>query len=284
MSIHLIFIASLIFVATCILCWLGFKGGAAFWEEYKATFKEGAQANMADLFMFVDTGRLFLFNIIGIVVAPLVIYLLSGNVVYALITLITLAILPWIIYRQLHKRRLKLFEKQLPDAFIMLSSSLQAGASLTMALEGLVKEQPAPLSQEFQLLIHQQRMGVDLETAFSNMEKRLPVQDFSIAVSAIKISREVGGNLVEVMDTLAETLRRKATMEGKIESLTAQGKLQGVVMSGLPILLALLLMKLEPVAMGMLFTTSVGWTVLSIVVVMEVLGFMAIRKITNIDV
>ena len=116
------------------------------------------------------------------------------------------------------------------------------------------------------------------------MEKRLPIPDFIIALSAIKIAREVGGNLIEVMETLANTLRRKASMEGKIDSLTSQGRLQGKVMTGLPVLLGLVLMQIEPEAMSKLFTTPVGWGTLTVIVVMETLGFMTIKRITDIDV
>ena len=111
-----------------------------------------------------------------------------------------------------------------------------------------------------------------------------PMQDFRMLTTALRINREVGGNLAETIEALADTLRRKATMEGKIASLTAQGKLQGLVMTGLPVLLGVLLNFLEPEAMRKLWTTGIGWTVLSIIVVMELLGYFMIRKITSIDV
>ena len=103
-------------------------------------------------------------------------------------------------------------------------------------------------------------------------------------VTALRINREVGGNLAETMESLGETLRRKAMMEGKIESLTAQGKLQGIVMTGLPILLGTLLNFIEPEAMSKLWTTTVGYIVLAIIIMMEVMGYLMIKKITSIDV
>ena len=112
----------------------------------------------------------------------------------------------------------------------------------------------------------------------------MPIPDLGMVISALRISREVGGNLAEVLEALADTLRRKHTMEGKIDSLTAQGKLQGVVMTGLPILLAFLLNILEPEAMEKLWTTPIGWIVLAIFIFMEGLGYFMISKITTIDV
>ena len=282
-----IFYYAFITLAAVSAALLGYVGAMAFrkfWKEFQSTFSESASTNLGDMFMFVDPQRLFVFNIVGIVIVPLIVWLLSHNLIATLTAVITMILLPWIIYRAIRKARFKKFEQQLPEALMAMASSLQAGASLQMAFESLIKEQPKPLNQEFELLIRQTRIGVDMETALSNMEKRLPIPDFIVVVSAIKISREVGGNLIEVMEKLANTLRRKAAMEGKIDSLTSQGRLQGKVMTGLPILLALVLMKIEPEAMQMLFTTPAGWGTLAVIVVMEVLGYMTIAKITSIDV
>ncbi len=271
-------------LAAGIFAWLGLRALGRFWNEYRNTFAESTTANMTDMFMVVDPQRLFVVYVSGMVVMPAIVWLVAGDWISTLAALALMAFLPWMIYRLLRQQRLKKFESQLPDAFMMISGSLQAGASLAMALEGLVKEQPAPLSQEFELLVRQLRIGVDLETGLTNMEKRLPISDFIVATSAIKIAREVGGNLIEVMETLAATLRRKAAMEGKIDSLTAQGRMQGRVMTALPILIAIVLFQLEPEAMGKLFTEPVGWAVLAVVAVMEFMGFLVIRKITSIDV
>ena len=102
--------------------------------------------------------------------------------------------------------------------------------------------------------------------------------------AALRISREIGGNLGETLDTLSDTLRRKSTMEGKIDSLTAQGRMQGLVMTALPVFLGFLLYLLEPEAMSLLFTTPAGWGTLAVIIVMETLGYIFIRKVTTIDV
>ena len=116
------------------------------------------------------------------------------------------------------------------------------------------------------------------------MEKRNPIPDFALVISALRISREVGGNLAEILNSLADTLREKQTMEGKIASLTAQGKIQGVVMTALPLLVMFGLTQIEPVAMAPLFTTWPGWLTLTVIGVMEVMGYFFIQKITAIDV
>ena len=172
----------------------------------------------------------------------------------------------------------------MPDALLMVSGAMRAGASLSIALEGLVKEQPPPISQEFELYLKEQRLGVEFEQSLRSMEARNPMPDFRMLVTALRINREVGGNLAETMETLGDTLRRKSMMEGKIESLTAQGKLQGIVMTGLPILLGCLLNFMEPEAMSKLWTTPIGWALLVVIVIMESMGYFLIKKITTIDV
>jgi tight adherence protein B len=273
-----------VFLSASLLAYGVFERGSEFMGNYKETFTESASANAADMFMFIDATRLFYINLIAIVVIPLLIWLLIGDLLTAAAVFILLAVLPGIMYARIRKRRLKKFEEQLPDGLMMLSGAMRAGASLNIALEGLVKEQPAPLGQEFELFMREQRIGTDFEKSLDNMEKRLPIPDFAMLMSALRINREIGGNLAEIIESLAETLRRKQQMEGKIESLTAQGKMQGVVMTGLPVLLGVLLYFLEPESMEKLWTTPIGYGVLAVIIFMETLGYVMIQKITSIDV
>ena len=202
----------------------------------------------------------------------------------AVVTLVLTVVLPRIFYGQMMKARLKKINSQLPETFMSLSSNLQAGMSLNGSLETISEDQPAPISQEFALLTRKIRLGVSFDNAIKEMEARLPLPDLHVALSAIRISREVGGNLVEVMENLADTLRRKATMEGKIESLTSQGKAQGYVMTGLPVLLGFVLNSIEPEAMSKLYTEPYGYATLAVIIVMLAMGFMVIRSLTTIDV
>ena len=133
-------------------------------------------------------------------------------------------------------------------------------------------------------MLREQRLGVDFDTAMKHMEERLPLQDFILVVAALRISREVGGNLAEILETLADTLRRKHQMEGKIDALTAQGRMQGLIMTLLPVFLLLVLAQMEPESMAPMFNTFAGWATLSVIAVMEVIGYFAIQKIVTIDV
>lgn len=276
-------IASIFLMMTC-LWFLFLKKATAAMENYKETFTATASSNMSDMFMSFDANQMFMINLGAIVILPIITWLVTGDIPATLGMLAVIILLPSIFYRSMRKQRLKRFEAQLPDGLVMISGAMRAGASLNIALESLVKEQPAPLSQEFELFLKEQRLGVEFEESLKKMEQRIPIPDFSMLVTALLINREVGGNLAETMETLGTTLRRKAMMEGKIESLTAQGKLQGIVMTCLPILLGVLLNFIEPEAMSKLWTTSIGYMVLVVIVIMEILGYFMISKITSIDV
>ena len=272
------------FLAIALIGWLIVVRANIFVDEYQSVFKETATGNLEDMFLFVDPQQLFIANIVALILAPIMGYLLTGDISVGLIIFVLLIVLPWWAYKQMRKKRLKKFEKQLPDVLVMISGALASGSSLNMALQSVMLEQEAPISQEFMLFVREHRIGVEFDTSLRNMERRIPLIDFKMFTAAMRISREVGGDLGEVLSTLAETLRRKSSMEGKIEALTAQGRMQGIVMTGLPILLGALLFFLEPQAMGQLFTTPMGWGLLSVIVVMEVLGYVFIKKITSIDV
>jgi len=282
-ALFIITVAGVFLSAATFMYWL-MTTGQKFMIGYKETFTESASANMSDMFMAVDANRLFQFNLIAMVVLPILTWFLLGDPITTIAVFCLIAFMPSMIYRSMHKKRLRRFEEQLPDGLAMLSGAMRAGASLNIALENLVKEQPAPLSQEFELFMREQRIGTDFDVSLQHMEQRIPIQDFAMLSSALRINREIGGNLAEIVESLAETLRLKHQMEGKIESLTAQGKLQGIVMTGLPVLLGCLLYFIERESMEKLWTTTIGWIVLAIIIFMETLGYLMIRKITAIDV
>lgn len=272
------------FGSLSIIAWLVVKKVNAFMLEYQSIFKETATGNLEDMFLFVDPQQLFVANIVALILAPIFSFLLTADVMLSVIIFMALLLLPFLVYKKMRKNRLRKFEHQLPDVLVMISGALASGSSLSMALNSVMLEQEAPISQEFMLFVREQRIGVDFDASLRNMERRIPLLDFSMFAAALRISKEVGGDLGEVLSTLSDTLRRKSSMEGKIDALTAQGRMQGIVMTGLPVLLGGLLYVLEPVAMSKLFTTPIGWGVLSVIFVMELLGYIFIKKVTSIDV
>jgi len=271
-------------LAAFSIIWIVMQGANTILARQKSALETSTKTTLADMFIFLDPTQIFYYNVAALVILPTLVWLFTNNPVFVTFTAVATLVLPKYYIKSLSTKRLKRFEEQLPDALLMVSGAMRAGASLNVALESMVKEQKPPLSQEFELMLREQRLGVDFDTALVNMEKRNPLQDFSLVVSGLRISREVGGNLAEILESLSATLREKATMEGKIRSLTAQGKMQGIIMSCLPLLMMAALNWIEPVAMGTMFTTLFGWVTLSVILVMITIGYLFIRKITDIDV
>lgn len=283
MLLYLLFLI-LAAVSITIIINLVFGKARELLEHRKRQISDVADQTLADMFIFVDADKLWRTSLMLSVIVPVIFYVVLDSPFFAALGFIASLVLPKKIIAILKKRREDKFLNQLPDALLMLAGAMKAGASFGIALESMVKEQKPPISQEFDLLVRQQRLGIDFDTALKNMEERMPIQDFIMVVSAMRISRDVGGNLTEVLDSLANTLRKKFEMEAKIDGLTAQGKLQGVVMSSLPLLLMWVLTKMEPEAMAPMFNTWYGYVTLTVILIAEYIAYLVIRKIVNIDV
>jgi tight adherence protein B len=166
----------------------------------------------------------------------------------------------------------------------MIAGATKAGLSLVSAVRQVSAELAPPLSQEFQLMQHEQRLGVSVDDSLENLTHRVPVQSIKLMVSAMRIASETGGGLAETLERTAATLRSQHAMELKIRALTAQGKLQAWVVGLLPVFLLYVLSRMEPDAMALLWTTQIGWGVLAGVAIMEFFGVWIIRRIVTIDV
>ncbi|MCL2658839.1 MAG: type II secretion system F family protein [Betaproteobacteria bacterium] len=253
-------------------------------RQYRERFQEQTQFKLREMFLFIDPRRLFALNLILVFVLAGLVWLVSGNPVVALLVCIALILLPRRLLNYFRQRRLERFEAQLPDALLMLSGGLKAGASLNSALQQLVREAEAPLSQEFGLLVREQRLGVSIDDSLQHLQKRIPLQSVLLLVSAMRIANETGGALAETLERTAQTLRSKAQIEGKISALTAQGKLQAWIVGALPLALMLVLHYLEPTEMEKLWHTTVGWIALAVILLFEAAGIYVIRRIIAIDV
>jgi len=277
-------VAIVVFLAVAAIGYLAARSSTVFWGRYQEAFTEQARFNLADMFMFMDERNLFRLNAVAMVLVPLLVWFLSGNPLLAIVTLVLILVLPKKIYRWLRQRRINQIQQQLPDGLMMVAGSMRAGLGFTPALESLARDVEPPLAQEFALLLREQRMGVKLEEALEHFNDRVPIQDVTLFVSAVGISREVGGNLAESMASLADTLRRRLIMEGKVNSLTAQGRLQGIVMAMMPVGLIGFLSFAYPDTMYEMYHSYVGWAVIAVAAVMEYLGYRMCRKITSIDI
>ncbi|QYJ90646.1 type II secretion system F family protein [Shewanella rhizosphaerae] len=276
--------AMLAFASVTILVWALKHLSTRFAKRYQETFTSSARTNLFDMFLFIEPRQLFVINMLTLLAVPFLVRLFFGSWVLGILLSIALALLPRFAYQFLHKRRRRKFVHQLPDALNMIASSMQSGANVSNAIEFMAEEMEAPIKQEFQLFLREQRLGVEFNTALDNMFKRIPEEEFQLVTAGMQISREVGGNLAEVLQRLSATLRRKIEMEGKIDALTSQGKMQGIVMTLLPVFIGVVLYHMEPSAMGRILTEPMGWALIALVIIMLTSGYLSIRKIVAIDV
>jgi tight adherence protein B len=180
--------------------------------------------------------------------------------------------------------RLSAFNKQLPDTITLLSNSLRAGSSFLQSIELVSREGRPPMSDEMGRVVREVNLGLGMEEALQNLVRRIKSDDLDLMVTAIGIQQQVGGNLAEILDTIAFTIRERVRIKGEISTLTAQGRVSGYLVAFLPIGLGAVLNVINPAFMQPLFTQTIGRILIGVGVVMMVIGFLAIRKITDIKV
>lgn len=184
----------------------------------------------------------------------------------------------------LYKRRVEKFVLQMVDALSLMSNGLKSGLSVVQSLGLVTQEMPNPIQQEFNLILSQNKLGVSLEEAFTHLATRIKVDDVEMFVTSVNILKETGGNLAETFDTIVTTIRERIKVENKIAALTAQGFYQGVFVMMIPPILAGVFYQTDPDFMKPLFTTPIGWGIVSVIILLEAIGFFVIMKIVKIDV
>ena len=282
MNLTLLLIAVAATVA--LLVWASVDVGSRLLQAWQTHFTRETGFHLRELFLFVDPTRLYALTLSLTVLAAGGVWLATGSIALALVVALLQALSPGLVFRALRTRRIEKIEQQLPDALQMLAGTTRAGLSLPAAMRQITSELRPPLSQEFMLVQHEQRLGVSLDDALESLALRVPAQPVKLMVSAMRIAHETGGSLAETLERTANTLRNQHAMELKIRALTAQGMLQAWVVGLLPLFLLWVLTRMEPDAMALLWTTRLGWGVLAAVLVMEFIGVLLIRRIVAIDV
>ena len=181
-------------------------------------------------------------------------------------------------------RRQAAFLNQLGDTLVMVSNALRAGFSFMQAMELISKEMQPPIGVEFQKVINEMNLGATLETAMENMGRRMQSSDFDLVVTAVLIQRQVGGNLSQVLDSISNTINERIRMRNEISSLTAQGKLSGLIVGVIPIFIAFFIWSNNPDYFQPMLDSPTGRGLLVGAVVLELVAIIVIRKIIDIDV
>lgn len=193
------------------------------------------------------------------------------------------AFLPILFIKIKKGKRIKAFEGQLGDTLIMICNGLKSGFSFQQTMENVANDMPPPIGIEFGRVCNEIRYGATMEEALNNMVERVKSPDLMLVVSAVLIQRTTGGNLSEILTTISQTIKERIQIKGEISSITAQGRMSGMIIGALPICIAAVLMVVNPDYMSSFFTTTAGKIMLAVSAVMEIIGFFAIRKVVTIE-
>ncbi|MCL4746488.1 MAG: type II secretion system F family protein [Burkholderiaceae bacterium] len=251
---------------------------------HRRRFSDTVSRQLRRVNLFIDPLRLFSLNLVVVVVVCTLTLLLTASIAATSAAALASGFLPRLTLRYLQRRRQAAFRAQLADLMMITAGGLRAGLSLGQSLAQTAAEIDPPARQEVDLMIREQRLGASFDQALAGLEHRMPLEETALFAAALRISRETGGNLAETLESLAQAMRRKVAIEGKIRALTAQGRLQGWAMGLLPAICAALLWMVEPDAMRALFTTWYGALTCVFVAIMQLLGLHFLRRVMRIDV
>ena len=218
-----------------------------------------------------------------VLVVPPLSWVLTFNLPLALLMLILGAAIPKLyLQSRIDGRRQKL-NQQLGDALTVMANALRAGFSFQQAMDTVCRELPAPISAEFGLALREVNLGANTEEALLNMGDRVGSDDLDMVISAVLIQRQAGGNLAQILDNIAGTIRERARIKGEIKTLTAQGRISGLVIGCMPVGLLFLLLIINPSYMSAMLDSSIGYILLGAAFGSELLGAFIISRIVKID-
>ncbi|HYO56744.1 type II secretion system F family protein [Archangium sp.] len=253
------------------------------YEQYQERYVVKSMNDLSDMFLFIDARQLLVLNIASMCLLGILSYILFNPLMCVGSTIFGF-FLPIILVKHYRKRRIKKFNVQLVDALQAMSNAFKAGLTFLQAIEHVAREAQPPLAQEFGLFVKEVKLGVRLEEALVNMGRRVGSDDLELVVVSTNIARQLGGNMAEMFETISSVIRERFRLEGKIDALTAQGKLQGWVVAAMPAILGMVLNYMRPDLMEPMMDHWFGYVLVMLIAIMEVLGVLIIRRIVNIDI
>lgn len=255
----------------------------AAYDDYRRVYIAQTAVSLGDVFSTVSPERVFQISMISAGVAFMLVTL-GINWIAGVVAAAGAFFTPRMIFNIKRDQRRALFNQQLVDGLGLMASSVKAGLTLPQAMELLVKEMKPPLTQEFGRVLQEYRLGTDLDEAMLNMARRLGSRDLDILVNSIMITRRSGGNVGEMFTKIADSIRERFRIEGKISALAATGNLQALVMSSMPFALMVVLWFFDPLHVKLMFNNTIGLFSFGVVCALVAAGFLWIRKVMQVDI
>lgn len=210
--------------------------------------------------------------------------LITRNAIVGWFGVVAGFVIPRMIVKRIKLKRIHKFNSQIGDVLVVMSNSLRAGFSFLQALEMVSREMPTPIAEEFTRTLREMNLGTPTEEALLNLTTRIESEDLDLVITAVLIQRQVGGNLAEVLDGISHTIRERIRIKGEIKTLTAQGRISGIIVGALPLVIGLVLSVINPKYIGALFINPVGWAMLTAGAISMTVGIALIKKIVDIKI
>jgi tight adherence protein B len=263
-------------------------------ETYSGRYSADTARQFEDLFVFIPPRRIAEAGWAAAAMVFMLVFLLTASLgsqrgvfiglILGLLSGAAALQAPRALLQVLRMRRLHRFNVQLVDTLINMSNALKAGFSIMQAFESIARNGENPIAQEFDLFLQQTRVGVNFSEALRNLEERVPSDDLSLVVQSIEVARQTGGNLTEVFEKIAATIRERMRIENRIRTLTAQGRLQGIIVGVMPLVILFALLVVDPDLMKPFLHSAIGIATMIGVAILVTCGGLLIRKIIRIDV
>lgn len=225
---------------------------------------------------------LLIWIIVSVLPALFILLISDSLTTVAIIAAVIGAMIPFAIVKIKQKQRVKKFDVQLSDALMLSCSSLRAGLSFTQAMEAISKDMPDPIASEFATVLEEMSMGMPMDEALERLNKRINSQYLPLMVSSVLIQRQTGGNLSSILEGIANSIKEKMKLKQELKASTSAGKTTGLMVGSMPIILCVLFFFVNREFIMPLFTTNIGHIFLGVAAGLEVLCFLAVRKIINI--
>jgi len=258
-------------------------------RQFSLYFASVSWAQKQDYFLLQAsipfTGAEFMVISLGMAgLGALLLLFVIGGIVWIIIGAAVGFYIPTLVVKRKIKQRQKLVDEQLPSTLTLIANSLRSGYSYMQAIDLVSKEMPNPIGEEFGIIVKEMNFGISTEDAFINLVKRVNTDDLDLVVTAFLIQRQVGGNLAELLDTIAQTIRERVAMKQKIGALTAQGKMSALVLCMLPLVMAVILFIVNPDYILPFINHLIGRIMIGTGLVLMVIGILWMQKIVDIEV
>jgi len=225
-----------------------------------------------------------LYNFVCIGLGALMGHVMTGKVWVAVAAGAVGSLIPVYVAKKLHDTRIAKFNNQLVDMLMLMSGSLRAGLNLLQSLETVVEEMPNPMAQEIGLLVREIHVGVPLEEAFTHLRQRVDVAELDLITTAVFIARETGGDLTKTFIQLVYSMREKSKLDGKVKALTIQGRLQGFIMSVIPIVFVMMVYQMNRSHFDIMLSDQLGQALLGAAIIAQILGMFLINKLSKVEI